>query len=282
MRKNTILFLMLGAFCPLQAQVIDIGFNLGASFYSGDLSSRDFRQMIQETSPAGGVFVRLVNSRQLSTRFNLNRMRVAGDDARTGRTDRGLNFRSDIWEFNTIFEWHAIRIRHSEYSFTFPYVFGGAGIYNFNPRAQLDGEWIELQPLGTEGQGLPGYGQAYNRTQFNLPFGAGIKFIHRQFTFGFEAGARRLFTDYLDDVSGTTVNHRDVYEGKGPLAARLSNPQLGGAEGINRTYRRGSEPRDWYYMMNITVSYNFGQAIYKMLTDPLPCPRFRMPHRRAY
>jgi hypothetical protein len=272
----------MGVYCSLSAQVIDFGLNLGASFYSGDLSSSDLRQMIQENRPAVGAFVRLVHNRQLSTRFNFNHMSVQADDARTTRQDRGLSFRTDIWEFNTIFEWHAIRIRHTEYSFTFPYVFGGAGVYRFNPKTQVDGEWIELQPLGTEGQGLPGYEPPYNRTQFNLPFGAGIKFVHRQFTFGFEAGGRRLFTDYLDDVSGTTVNHREVFEGNGALAARLSNPQLGGAEGINRNYRRGSEPRDWYYMMNITLSYNFGQAIYKALQDPLPCPKFRSPTRRVY
>lgn len=275
MQKIIMLFLLFGAYFTIQAQVIDIGFNFGASFYSGDLASSDFRQMIQETSPAGGLFVRLSNSRQFSTRFNLNRAHVFGDDARTANKARGLSFQSDIWEFNTVFEWHAFRIRHTAYNFTFPYLFGGVGLYHFNPKAKLDGDLVELQPLGTEGQGLPGYGQPYSRTQFNLPFGAGIKFVHRKFTFGFEAGGRYLFTDYLDDVSSTVLNHREIFEGNGPRAARLSNPQLGGDEGINQSYRRGSGFKDWYYMMNITISYNFGQAIHKMLADPIPCPKFR-------
>ena len=259
----------------LRAQVIDIGLNFGAMFYSGDLATSDFRQMIQETRPAIGMFCRLVNSRQFSTRFNLNFGGVQGDHARTKYPERGLKFESKIWEFNVVGEWHSIRIRHTEYSSTFPYLFGGAGFFHFNPKTEVDGELVELQPLGTEGQGLPNYSDKYNRMQFNLPFGAGIKVVNRKFTIGFEAGARFLLTDYLDDVSSATVNHRDIFEGNGPLAARLSNPQLGGDEGIDKSYRRGGVARDWYYMMNITLSYNFGKAIHKMMSDPVPCPRFR-------
>lgn len=259
---------------PLRSQVIDVGINFGAMFYSGDLATSDLRQMIQETRPAFGLFCRLANSRQFSTRFNLNLGGIQGDDARTQHVNRGLSFESGIWEANVVGEWHSIRIRHTEYSFTFPYVFGGAGIFHFNPRAEVDGELVELQPLGTEGQGLPSYPKPYNRLQFNIPFGAGIKFINRKFTFGFEAGARYLFTDFLDDVSATVVNHREIFEGNGPLAAQLSNPNLGGEEGIDQDYRRGGELKDWYYMMNITLSYNFGEAIHKMLRDPVPCPRW--------
>ncbi len=275
MKKFLIPLVVVFSYFPLHAQVVDIGLNLGATFYSGDLSSSDFRQMIQETRPAMGIFCRLVNNRHFSTRFNFNYGGVQGDDARTRNEGRGLNFRSDIWEFNAIGEWHSIRIRHTEYSFTFPYVFGGVGVFHFNPKADVDGEFIELQPLGTEGQGLPSYPEAYSRTQFNLPLGAGIKFINRKFTFGIEAGARKLFTDYLDDVSATQVNHREIFDGNGPVAAQLSNPNLGGSEGVDETYRRGSEFDDWYYMMNVTISYNFGSELHKLFTDPVPCPRFR-------
>lgn len=258
----------------LQSQVIDFGLNFGATFYSGDLATSDLRQMMQENRPAFGLFCRLSNSRKFSTRFNLNFGAVQGDHARTQYPDRGLKFQSKIWEFNVIGEWHALRIRHTEYSSTFPYLFGGVGFFHFNPRVTVDGEWVELQPLGTEGQGLPGYESRYNRTQLNAPFGAGIIVTNRKVTIGFEAGARFLLTDHLDDVSGATVNHRDIFDGNGALAARLSNPRLGGNEGIDQSYRRGGVARDWYYMMNITLSYNFGQSINKMLSDPVPCPRF--------
>lgn len=274
MQKLLSLLLGITMTCTLSAQFIDLGVSLGATFYSGDVSSGDPRQMLQEMLPAGGIFCRLSNSNQFSTRFSLNMGSVQGDDERSNRS-RGLSFRTNITEFTVVGEWHAWRIRHSEHSFTFPYVFGGAGVYHFNPRTKVDGEWVDLQPLGTEGQGIPGYEAPYQLTQFHFPMGVGIKFITRNFTWGLEFGGRYLLTDYLDDVSGTTVNHRDIFLNNGPLAAQLSSPQLGGSEGIDRDYRRGNEPRDWLYMMNITVSYNFGRGIHKMLADPVPCPSFR-------
>ncbi|MCG8332089.1 MAG: DUF6089 family protein [Chitinophagales bacterium] len=275
MRKLLIPLITILSYFPAQSQVIDIGLNFGASFYNGDLAPSDFRQMLQMTKPAVGIFCRLANSQQFSTRINLNYASVFGDDILHGREAyRQLAFETKIVEFNVIGEWHSIRIRHSEYSATFPYLYGGIGVFHFNPKREVDGELIELQPLGTEGQGLSGYESPYNRTQFNLPIGMGIKFVVRNVTFGFEAGGRYLFTDYLDDVSGTEVNHRDVFIGNSPLAAELSNPILGGDEGINQDYRRGSNADDWYYIMNITLSYNFGKSIHKLLSNPVPCFNF--------
>jgi hypothetical protein len=274
-RPLSVLLLCFFLQTALSAQFVDIGFTFGSMFYSGDISPSDPRAMIQEMRPAGGVFCRLSSSNVFSTRFSLNFGSVQGDDARTHRKQRDLAFRTNITEFSVIGELHAWRIRHTEYSFTFPYLYGGVGLFHFNPKREVDGEWIELQPLGTEGQGIPGYAQQYNMTQFFAPFGAGIKFITRKFTFGFEFGPRFLLTDYLDDVTGAEVNHRDVFLNNGPLAAQLSRPALGGGQGVDQTYRRGVTSRDWYYMMNITVSYNFGAGLYKMLADPVPCPRWK-------
>ncbi|TXB62743.1 DUF6089 family protein [Phaeodactylibacter luteus] len=273
-------FLSLSA-ASLPAQFIDLGFNFGAAFYSGDLSPNSPLQRLQEMRPAAGIFCRLSTSNKWSSRFNLNFASIAGDDSRTHRVQRGLAFQTNFTEFSAIAEWHAIRIRHTEYSFTFPYVFGGIGLMHFNPRREVNGEWVELQPLGTEGQGLPGYDAPYRLTQPMLPFGAGIKFITRNFTFGLEFGARFMQTDYLDDVSDRLINHQDVFLGNGPLAASLSSPRLGGAEAVDTDYRRGGASRDWAYLMNLTVSYNFGRGIHKMLSDPVPCPSFKKPTGRS-
>jgi len=259
-------------FCStLSGQFIDFGINLGSTFYSGDISSGDVRQMIQEMRPAVGLMCRFSTSNTFSARINLNYGSIQGSDERINLDSRGLAFQTDIIEANLIGEWHAIRIRHTQHSFTFPYLFGGVGLYHFNPKRKVDGEWVELQPLGTEGQGIRGYEEPYNLTQFQLPMGAGIKFITRKLTFSIEAGGRFLFTDYLDDVSGATVNHRDIFLNNGPLAASLSRPSLGGEAGINQDYRRGSDAKDWYYMMNISVSYNFGDDLNRLLSDPVPC-----------
>ncbi len=83
----------------------------------------------------------------------------------------------------------------------------GIGIFTFNPEARFGGdEWIDLQPLGTEGQWLADpenrYPEPYELTQFNIPFGGGLRFrLSRRWDMEVEIGWRKTFTDYLDDVA---------------------------------------------------------------------------------
>lgn len=271
MKVSTTILLMLVCFA-LRAQPIDIGFTIGSMAYNGDLSPNSPVDMIQQIRPAFGVFGRTSFSNHFSAKLMLNFGSVDGDDAYGAYPDRGYQFQSGIFEATLTGELHLIRIRHTESSFTFPYLFGGIGMFHFNPKAELeDGSFVELQPLGTEGQGLPGYEAPYALTQFNVPLGAGVRFVlSDRWSVSFEVGGRLLFTDYLDDVGGAQVNYADVYEGNGPLAAQLSNPGLPN-EPVQVIYQRGVPSRDWYYMGALMVSYNFGEAIRKAFRDPVPC-----------
>jgi len=61
-----------------------------------------------------------------------------------------------------------------------------------------------LQPLHTEGQGFPEYPDRknYKLTQMELPMGFGFKYYLKENMFiGLEVLHRKLFTDYVDDVS---------------------------------------------------------------------------------
>jgi len=271
---RTLLTLLISVWGTLlvQAQPIDIGITGGAMAYNGDLSPTGFADMIQQIQPAFGIFGRTSFSHHVSAKIMLNFGKVDGSDTRSPYPFRGLSFESNITEANLTAEWHPIRIRHTESSFTYPYFFGGIGMFHFNPKARLeDGSLIELQPLGTEGQGLPGYAAKYARTQVNVPFGVGVRFIlSDRWSICLETGARYLLTDYLDDVSAVEVNHTVLFEGNGALAARLSNPNLP-AEPTGEVYRRGSFARDWYYLTGILISYNFGDALRKAFRDPVPC-----------
>lgn len=256
----------------LKAQPIDIGFSVGAMAYNGDLSPSSPFDLIQQIRPTFGIFGRTSFSNKLSARLMLNFGSVDGDDAFSPYPDRKLSFESSIFEANITGAIHLIRIRHTESSFTFPYLFAGVGIFHFNPKAEApDGSLVELQPLGTEGQGLPGYEDKYSRLQINFPVGAGIRFVlNDRWSIAFEMSGRKLMTDYLDDVSDTSINYRELYEGNGPIAAELSNPNLPD-EPVDVQYRRGSGAEDWYYTGLFMVSYNFGEAIRKAFRDPVPC-----------
>lgn len=255
------------------AQPIDIGLNIGAMAYNGDLSPYSITDQIQQIRSSIGIFARTSLSQKFSAKLSINYGSIDGDDARTLNASRGLSFVSKIVEANVTGELHLIRIRHTESSFTYPYIFGGIGVFHFNPKAkQADGTLVALQPLGTEGQGLPGYEKKYARTQFNIPFGVGIRFIlSDRWSVSLEAGARYLRTDYIDDVSATSVSYLELLKGNGPTAAQFSNPQISPTEPVDLNYRRGSPLQDWYYQTGILVAYNFGDALRKAFRDPVPC-----------
>lgn len=241
----------------LQAQT-QLGIMGGVSLYSGDLSPQEFGVYFEEVRPAFGVFARFDLGRAAALRVGVNGASVEGDDARHGREDRGLAFRSRITEFSLVGELNLFKIGAARNRGLVPYLFGGVAVFRFNPEAPFDGDYIELQPLGTEGQGLPNYEDPYRLTQFAVPMGVGVKvLLSDQLTLGLEFGGRMLFTDYLDDVSNTEVNYFDVLEGNGELAARLSRPTVEDPT-ADTSYRRGGQYNDWYYVGGVSLAFRIG------------------------
>lgn len=262
MRKQLMLAAFLLAVCRLQAQNLELGLWGGGALYSGDLSPYKTEDYLDEFGPAGGIFMRLNTSPALSFRLGLSLGRVAAEDGVSNeREDRGLNFRSNITELAFTGEWNVVRLGQPRGLQFTPYLFAGASVFRFNPEARLEDNYIELQPLGTEGQGLEGYEEPYSLTQVALPFGGGFKFIFKErFTIGLEFGSRKTFTDYLDDVSSSTVNYLDVLSGNGSLAAQLSNPSIKDPEIVDFTYVRGGDKKDWYFFTGLTFSFAFGEG----------------------
>lgn len=235
---------------------VEIGILGGASLYSGDLSPNEFGLYFKEISPAFGAFGRFNLNSAIALRLGANLGTVMADDASHGREDRGLSFRSKITEFSLVGEVNLFHLGAYEDRGMIPYVFGGVAVFKFNPETKFDGDYVELQPLGTEGQGLPGYEAPYNLTQVSIPLGVGLKFlINETITVGLEFGGRKLFTDYLDDVSSTKVNYLDILEGNGTLAAQLSNPTLVDPSPENSIYKRGGDFKDWYYITGLSISF---------------------------
>ena len=257
MKKLVILILLL-AIVKVHAQDFEFGVAGGVALYSGDLAPKEFGVYFETLNPTGGIFGRINTGRFLSTRVSLNYVKVSGDDLNGAFPERGLNFRTHIYEANVASELNIFRIGVPGTLQFIPYVFGGVGGYYFTPQTQFDGSWVNLQPLGTEGQGLEGYPEPYDQLQLNVLLGGGLKvLINDTWTLGFEFGGRALSTDYLDDVSDTRVNYQELLDGNGPLSARLSNPSITEPT-ADLEYTRGSPFDDWYYTGTITLSYHFG------------------------
>ena len=260
------------------SQTVDVGLFAGISVYSGDLTPDEVGVYFTELNPGGGIFTRVNFTNRFSGRLSFNYGRVTGDDNSFDRNaGRRLSFRSDIFEVSMIGELNLFTLGNKSGGGTLfvPFVYGGIGLFRFNPQTQDNDVWVDLQPIGTEAQGIPGYDDPYQLIQYNIPMGLGFKLIlNDTWTVGMEFGGRKLFTDYLDDVSDTIINYQDLIKGNGEQAARLSNSRIVDSD-ADITYFRGSPFNDWYYFGGLTVAYNLtGKARSGGSSSKYRCPTF--------
>ena len=132
-----------------------------------------------------------------------------------GRYERSLQFSSKITELSLTFEFHPLflfvnwLVQENSPPSLSPYLTAGIGYFTFNPQAKLYSNWIDLQPLHTEGQGFAEYAdrKTYRLSQINFPLGAGFKYeISSTVNLRAELVGRILQTDYLDDISTRYIN----------------------------------------------------------------------------
>lgn len=267
-------------FTPAHTQTnIDFGVLGGIALYSGDLSPEDIGFSLDDLGPAAGAFVRFQFKDWVGLRTGVTFLQLGTDDARVGRTDRAGSFETNIFEFSGVLEISPFNLGYySSEAVVVPYLAIGASVFRFNPRTEVNGQMLDLQPLGTEGQGLPGYPERYSLTSFNFPFGLGVRFvISDQLSIGVEVLGRKLQTDYIDDVSSGRVRYGDILENRGVEVARISAPNIDpNTASPNLTYQRGGPFNDFYYVGNVNISYRIrsGSSIYKPGKKGVVCPRF--------
>ena len=206
----------------LSAQSTEIGGFFGVTNYLGDLS-RDVYEPTQ-FNVALGVFARQNVTEHWSVKAGMNGGILSGSDQYTNKPARNLNFRTMLIETALQLEYNIVTLPVlDDQHLVSPYVFAGVGGFYFNPYALYRGSMVELQPLGTEGQGLEGYDPYYQRVGLSVPMGGGLKFnINGRSSVGFEFGFRKTFTDYLDDVSGAYPDRSDMIEADRVMGYTLS------------------------------------------------------------
>lgn len=247
----------------LNAQYFETGVLLGAANYFGDL--QDNKIETAEYNPALGAFVRYNLSKRFSLEGHLLQTRISGtDENSTEIVDqrRNLSFRSDIYEVGFTGELNLVSFNIPAGQKASPYLFAGIAGFYFNPQAQYRGDWIDLQPIGTEGQGRAEYPglKKYGLINVAVPFGLGFKFaVSERVNIGLKFGVRMTFTDYLDDVSGVypdIVNLRET----DPLAAALSFREPEALENVASnpvgTPRGNPNNNDGYFLGGLTISFN--------------------------
>ncbi len=236
----------------------ELGVLLGASYYLGDLNKTHFHQ----SSASTGIVIR----KNIDKRFvykaeaiyiNLRSDERGSDD--TIAANRGLHFKSPVYEISGQLEFNFLPYQPGNplYIWT-PYVYTGVSLFNFNPKAEnINGEWVDLQELGTEGQGTSSFTdrKKYSLIQFAAAFGGGVKIaVNSSFNIIFEYSTRKTFTDYLDDVSTTYVGNSST---EYPIEMSLEAQQMSDPQGTHlRGEERGNpEKLDWYSFAGITLSF---------------------------
>jgi Domain of unknown function (DUF6089) len=231
---------------------VSLGF--GTSSYYGDLSP--YGRIVQSTFNgirwnANFNFTRQI-SPSLGVRFGLTWARISGDDSfmdgvagYEANFMRNLHFRNDIKELSIVAQYDLIRTEKSylRREKIIPYIFGGIAVFAHDPVARPDTSlysdgWTRLQPLNTEGQGLPGYSTPYSLISVAFPIGFGVRYkINNSWDLGFEMGFRYSMTDYLDDAGGNYADPTDLTS-QSPLSASMGNrtlEKIAANRGINRT-----------------------------------------------
>ena len=285
---------------PSSGQKGEFGGQLGFSGFLGDLGGANsagthFLKDIEPSlfRPAVGIFYRYNFSSRFAWKNTLTYTRVLGDDGLLDGSDptsdqfyrwyRNLSFFSDIFEITSTIEFNILKfsIGNRRERFT-PYIATGIGVFFMDPKAKFEGRNVRLQPLGTEGQGLPEYPdrEPYSLTQLAIPLTFGFKLgISKNLALGFEITHRITFTDYMDDVSTSYVDpalfylHKDVNTAM--LAESLANRSYevdpnGDYAGITDPGSgRGNPDRgDEYFMVLFSLSYS-------IVKSNFDCPTYR-------
>jgi len=273
---------------------VEVGLDFGPTFFLGDLGGnvgkgtpflKDLNFGL--TKLMKGAFISIYPSDWWGVRLAGQYTYLEGQDKiiktfgvdELWRKQRNLDFKSNVLELYGALEFFPMEYFHrndEEYDPRFkPYVFGGLGVFNFNPKGSLTDQagnvtWHELKPLSTEGQGFPQYPtkKNYNLTQMNIPFGGGFKYIiSNSLNIGLELLYRKTFTDYLDDISSEYIDRNyfslNLSAADAAIARQIADKTVGIVNPGRTRYAPGeqrgnSNNKDAYFSFAFKIGIRLG------------------------
>jgi hypothetical protein len=269
----------------------EAGFSLGPMNCLTDIGGRKGKGTsgakdlnLNNTTFCGSIYVNALYKHFFALRVEGTLGRVQSHDSllvgvkntAIGRYNRNLSFRSPIAEVSLIAEFHPIdfingfKEEPSSPAFS-PYILGGIGFFHFNPQASLNGQWVDLQPLRTEGEGFSEYpdSKPYSLNEANFSYGIGVAYeVSPKINLRVEYVSRVLTTDYLDDVHDKYIDPSlfPKYLSGSDLqqALILNNRGRQGVPSSETTARPGSRrgnpsDNDSYFTVNFKVGFVFGR-----------------------
>ena len=236
----------------------ELGIIGGGTYYIGDLNQKHFNHF----NPGGQLLFRYNFNYRLAFRSNFTYGKIEAYDSESKdayNKNRNLSFQSSLFELGAGVEltYFPFELGNKRYRGTF-YLLAELSLTRINPKTEYNGSLVELQPLGTEGQGsiLSKKGK-YSRVQLGVPLAVGARMsITDNIGLNIEYGVRFMFTDYLDDVGGYSYQDgTELAAANGPLAAALGNRSLN----QDRYGQRGNKAtRDWFFFTGIGITFRLG------------------------
>lgn len=229
---------------------------LGMANYQGDLKAKSIS--FKQSKLLLSLGARYDFSEHITARSYFTLTALAADDKNgtAAMQQRNLSFRSKIFDWELTGQYNLFSFNEKWWT---PYVFAGIGIYHFKPYTQdTGGNKVYLKPLSTEGQGFASGVKDYKLTQFSIPFGIGAEYsLNEDMRLGVEFGYRKIFTDYLDDVSKTYVDESALLAARGQTAVDLA--WRGDEKGavpypVAGTTRGNDKLNDGFYYIAVTYT----------------------------
>jgi opacity protein-like surface antigen len=289
---------------------VEIGLNFGPTFFLGDLGGKVGKGTTfikdlnyQLTKLMKGAFISVYPNEWLGFRLAGQYTYVEGIDSiisthgvdELWRKQRNLDFKSNMWEVYTAVEFFPLQyIKRDDFDYDprfRPYIFGGVGLFHYNPRGSLKDQngnvtWHELQPLHTEGQGFAEYPtrKNYKLTQMNLPYGAGFKYlVSGNMNVGLELLYRKTFTDYIDDVSTQYIDpayfNTNLSAADASIAYKISDKTIGivtpGVGRYSPGTKRGNPNQDdayFSFLLKLGIRLGGGGDNDNNATSKVRCP----------
>ena len=286
---------------------VETGINFGPSFFLGDLGGNrgkgtNFLKDLNLglTKMMKGVFFTVYPNKWLGFRLAVDYTYLEGRDdiIKTNgidelwRKQRNLDFKTNIWEAYGCIEVFPTMFFNRKTEFEprlRPYGLVGLGIFHFNPQGSITNSngsksWYYLQPLRTEGEGMPEYPKSkpYKLTQMNIPIGGGIKYyLSERLNFSMEILYRKTFTDYIDDVSKTYIDPKNftkyLSSQQAAIATKISDKFLPIIfPGMTRypagTQRGDSKDGDTYFSAIAKIGIRLGPLQGNIQTRQTRCP----------
>jgi hypothetical protein len=234
------------------AQNCYLTFKAGLANYQGELQAHSIA--FSQAKFLGSVGLRYDLSEHISARtaFTLSSLQADDKKGTTAMQARNLNFKTSLFDWELAGQYNIFSLNEKWWT---PYVFAGLSLFHYNPYTKTNtGAKTYLSSLGTEGEGFAPGVKSYGLWQASIPLGLGFDYaINEDLRIGLEFTYHKLFTDYLDDVSGVYVDQTALLHAKGQTAVDLAYRGAGTYPPAG-TMRGDSRNKDAWYSFGLTVT----------------------------